>query len=143
MDIKSRTRIILPLMMFGRNRGKDYIPGQSNGLFPSVNHIYINTKTGRKLSPIAESKLEEWKWIARQWAIQNHWKTTENEKVILRLWWYLNDNRKKDTHNAKKLLLDSLEGVIYDNDYYALDRTIDFGIDRENPRIEIEVEVAG
>lgn len=127
-------------MMYGRHRGKDYIPKQCNGLFPSVNHIYINTKHGRKLSSIAEQKLEEWKWIAQQWTIHNHWEMTQHQKIILRLWWYLNDNRIKDTHNAKKLLLDALENVIYDNDYYVLDQTIDFEIDKINPRIEIEIE---
>lgn len=126
-------------MMFGRHRRKDYIPGKDSGLFPSVNHIYINTKHGRKLSTIAEQKLEEWKWIAHNWAVLHEWQITTNEKVTLRIWWHLNDYRKKDTHNAKKLLLDALEGVIYDNDYYVLDQTIDFEIDKQNPRIEIEV----
>lgn len=137
-------RLILPLMMFGRHRGRDYIPGESKGLYPSVNTIYVNTGRGggRRLSTIAEKKQEEWHWLAVKWARENNWKMTENKKVVARMWFYLNDKRRKDTSNAKKLICDALEGVIYDDDYFLLDRTMDFKIDRENPRIEIEFERA-
>lgn len=134
-------RLVLPLMMFGKHRKKVYTPGLDQGLYPSANHIYMNTRHGRKLAPIAEQKLEQWRWLASVWAKENRWQITCNQKVIIRLYFFLNDRRKKDTHNTKKLLLDAMQGVIYDDDYYVLDQTIDFEIDRTNPRIEIEVEV--
>jgi crossover junction endodeoxyribonuclease RusA len=136
------SRLVLPLMMFGKHRGKEYIPGVHQGLFPSANHIYMNTKHGRKLTPIAEKKMIEWKEIADTWALDNNVPYfVSGEKVIIRLWFFLNDNRRKDTHNALKLLLDALEGVIYHDDRWCLPQIIDFEIDRTNPRIEIEVEL--
>lgn len=135
-------RLILPLMMFGRYRGKEYLPGLHPGLFPSANHIYTHTDHGKRLTAIAKQKLDEWQGIAQWWTHQFDWEMKCNQKIIIRLWFYLNDNRRKDTHNVLKLLLDSLEGVIYEDDRWCLPRVMDFEIDKENPRIEIEMEIA-
>lgn len=135
-------KLVLPLMMFGKHRGKEYIPGIHQGLFPSANHIYTHTPKGKRLTAIAEKKLNEWKEQAEVWSLNNNVPYyVSGEKVILRLWFFLNDNRRKDTHNTLKLLLDALEGVIYEDDRYCLPQVIDFEIDRTNPRIEIEVEL--
>ena len=69
----------------------------------------------------------------------NAW-TTARGKVILNLYYYFPDQRKRDTHNTLKLMLDGLEDAgLYENDYYALPRVINFWIDKKNPRVEIEV----
>jgi crossover junction endodeoxyribonuclease RusA len=135
------SRLVLPLMMFGKHRGKQYIEGIDQGLFPSANHIYTHTPKGKRLTKIAENKLEEWRYLTQLWANRYHWPCIGSEKVIIRLYFFLNDNRRKDTHNTLKLLLDALETVIYEDDRMALPQVIDFEIDRTNPRIEIEVEV--
>lgn len=46
-----------------------------------------------------------------------------------------------DTHNREKVLLDALEGVLYQDDRWVLVQEQDFTVDRENPRVEIELEV--
>ena len=45
--------------------------------------------------------------------------------------------RKKS--NGLKLLLDALEKAIYDNDRWALPRIQDWSIDKEQPRVEMEI----
>lgn len=107
------------------------------GTIPSVNHMYMNT---RKLRPEAEVWKEETILLASNWRRKNGWKTATG-KVIVRLWFYFPDRRKRDTHNGLKILLDALEDArIYENDRYALPQIMDFEVDRENPRVEIEFE---
>jgi len=57
--------------------------------------------------------------------------------VVLLLYFYFPNRRKKDTHNTLKVLMDSLEGILYEDDYWALPRIMDFGIDKDNPRLEV------
>jgi crossover junction endodeoxyribonuclease RusA len=117
------------------------------GTAPSVNHMYQNAKVGRRtikvLKPKARAWFEETTLHANLWRTKNKWPTA-NGKVIVRLWYYFPDARRRDTHNTLKALLDALEdGLIYEDDKLALPRIMDYEIDRKNPRIEIEFEVAG
>jgi hypothetical protein len=107
------------------------------GFFPSVNHIYTNTRGGgRKLTKAAQDLFDKWQAIAKLWCHNNDWVMTEKEKVVVEVWAYFPDNQKRDTNNAFKLMMDALEGIIYDNDYYALPRIMDFEIlDKNNPDV--------
>lgn len=114
------------------------------GSIPSVNHMYMNTrakgKGSKKLKPEAEVWKEETVLLASNWRRKNGWKTHPG-KVRVKLWFFHPDRRKRDTHNGLKILLDALEDArIYENDRYALPQIMDFEVDRENPRIEIEFE---
>lgn len=60
-------------------------------------------------------------------------------KIVLDAWFYFPDNRRRDTHNSLKILLDGLEGVIYADDRYVLPRIQDWTIDRQNPRVELKI----
>lgn len=49
--------------------------------------------------------------------------------------------KNADSHNYKKLLLDVLEhGGLVENDSFIMDRTQFIGVDKENPRCEMEFE---
>jgi Holliday junction resolvase RusA-like endonuclease len=131
----------------GKNKGKHKLvyetrdlPMDSTGIFPSANRIYINAGGGvRRLNTAAEDKLKEWHNLSRIWAQKNKWMPRQiGTKVIADMIFYLPDDSIRDTHNVKKLLLDSLEGIIHENDMWILDRTIDFKFDKNSPRIEIE-----
>lgn len=77
---------------------------------------------------------------ATSWRNRNRWRT-EKGKVVVNLWFYFPDKRRRDTHNTFKALLDALEEArIYEDDKYALPRVMDWEVDRENPRLEIEFE---
>ncbi|MEX0596518.1 MAG: hypothetical protein WD512_08445, partial [Candidatus Paceibacterota bacterium] len=51
-------------------------------------------------------------------------------------WIYMN-RQGRDDNNIYKLLNDSLEGVVYENDSRVLTRTQRILIDKDNPRVEV------
>lgn len=111
---------------------------------PSVNHMYINGRIGHRLSRIlsqsAKMWLEESTLRANVWRNQEGWQTS-HYKTIVRLWYYFPDHRRRDTHNTLKILLDCLQAAqIYTDDKYAMPHIMDYQIDKERPRVEIEFE---
>lgn len=54
-------------------------------------------------------------------------------KLVADIYTVFKDHRKRDCHNHCKSELDSLEGIVYDNDYDVLPRYIDTEVDKENP----------
>lgn len=112
---------------------------------PSVNHAYRRVWMGRgekryladKLTDEAEGWMEETAWKAVQAARRGGWRCTTGEKVVVELRVFWPDARRRDIHNLHKLVADSLEGVVYTDDRYALLRDMDFGIDRARPRLEL------
>lgn len=113
---------------------------------PSVNHSHINVRHGRRLMRIRSEAtrqfLVEAAWLARKWSLETRWMVPKpSEKVIVRLWVFWPDKRRRDTDNIWKLTLDSMTGILWADDRQALPRVMDFSVDRENPRVEIEVEV--
>lgn len=115
------------------------------GVFPSVNHMYRNvTIKGRRIrvkTKKAEQVYNDIIILTRYWMRNNGWKTTK-EKVIVRLWFFFPDAKRRDSHNQIKLIADALEDAgIYADDKTALPRVMDVDIDRKNPRIEIEFEL--
>lgn len=79
--------------------------------------------------------------LTKQWINYNKWIQT-SEKVIVRIWFYWKDNRRRDTHNCLKLLLDSLQKAgVYHDDQTALPQIMDYEVNKKNPRIEIEFEL--
>lgn len=75
--------------------------------------------------------------VARAWRKAQGWTPTVGEKVIMRIWTYWPDARYRDTHNLYKVLLDALQGVLYDNDYWVLVRQQDFTVDPDHPRLAL------
>ena len=98
---------------------------------------------GRKyqvLTDEAQAWADEFVIRTNQAIAKNRWQTTVKTKVIVNLWFYFPDHRKRDTHNGIKLIMDCLEQAgVYDNDRYALPRIQDWEVDKDHPRIEIEI----
>lgn len=113
---------------------------------PSLNHAYRNfVKDGRRMR-VTTSAAERFKrdagWLAKAWCQSVRWTVPEpGTKIVMRLWYYWPDRRRMDTHNREKVLLDALEGVLYQDDRWVLVQEQDFAVDRDNPRVEIELEV--
>ena len=68
---------------------------------------------------------------------QNWKKDKESVWYVMDMYFYFQDKRKRDSHNCLKLLMDSLEGLLFTNDYFILPRIQYVTLDRENPRVEI------
>lgn len=119
------------------------------GIPPSVNHMYaiVRMKTGRTINvPTAETKawMEAASLTARVAANCVGWLCQpKGVKVVVNLRFFWPDLRRRDTHNALKAMLDAWEGVLYEDDSYALPRIMDWSVDKANPRIEAEIEVLG
>lgn len=50
---------------------------------------------------------------------------------------YMPDKRIRDSHNMLKLLMDSIEGVLFHNDYCIMPRIQSVELDRKKPRLEM------
>lgn len=111
---------------------------------PSVNHMYLQSRWGGKR--IRTKKAREWfdqaEKIVRNEILNQKWEPTINQKIVLDVLTMFPDRRKRDTNNTAKALCDMLEHAgVYDNDRFALVRYIDYGVDRENPRVEVVIRV--
>jgi len=52
---------------------------------------------------------------------------------------FFKDRRRRDVDNYNKLALDSLEGIVYENDEQVQKLTVEKRISVEDPRIEIKI----
>lgn len=109
---------------------------------PSVNAMYFTTKFGKRVrTKKAKEWFEEAEAITRKAIEEQGWKKTEGQKVVVNVLTMWGDKRRRDTNNLSKSLADMLEHAgVYDNDFYALIRYIDFGVDKDNPRMEMVIK---
>ena len=95
------------------------------GSFPTV---YM-TKEGKNLKELY------------QFLAQNQYKggvmSTECEMVISL---YFKDKRRRDVDNYNKLILDSLEGIVYEDDKQITKLTIEKHISPDSPRVEVKIK---
>lgn len=108
---------------------------------PSVNAMYFTTKFGKRVrTKKAKEWFEEAEAITRKAIEEQGWKKTEGQKVVVNVLTMWGDNRRRDTNNLSKSLADMLEHAgVYDDDCHALVRYIDYGVDKENPRVEMVI----
>lgn len=97
------------------------------GVYPSINHVYVRMAKGRqKYIKPAEELMDKWANIAKMWAKDNDWDVTDEKLVFELIAHFPNDNKKRDTHNAFKMMLDTFEGILYENDSKVLPRVMDY-----------------
>lgn len=108
---------------------------------PSVNHMYFTAKNtnARLLTEKAKAWLVDTSFEAMKQRQRQGWEKSFKEWLYMDLFFFLPDRRKRDTHNTLKILLDGLEGILYENDYYVLPRIQDVSIDPERPRVKIRL----
>ena len=107
------------------------------GVTPSINHMYVG-KYRNTLTAKAKAYIQETQNICVAAMHLYDWKEErENVWYFMDLYFYFPDKRLRDSHNCIKLLLDSLQGVLFTNDYFVKPRIQDVELDRKFPRIEI------
>ncbi len=116
------------------------------GIPPSVNHSHINIRKGDRIMRIRSRETKEYMsdtgWLAKRWMIIAKWKIPDQEKkIIMRMWIYWPDNRRRDADNQVKILQDSLTDILWLDDRQVLPQVMDFTVDKHHPRVEIELEV--
>lgn len=106
---------------------------------PSVNHMYIHKRNGQKiLTTAAKQYIKTIQDLCKKEMKKQNWKKDkESVWYVMDMYFYFQDKRKRDSHNCLKLLMDSLEGLLFTNDYFILPRIQYVTLDRENPRVEI------
>ena len=106
---------------------------------PSVNHMYIHKRNGQKiLTSTAKQYIKTIQDLCKKEIKKQSWKKDkESVWYVMDMYFYFQDKRKRDSHNCLKLLMDSLEGLLFTNDYFVLPRIQYVTLDRENPRVEI------
>jgi crossover junction endodeoxyribonuclease RusA len=111
------------------------------GVTPSVNHLYMNTRGGgKRLTSKAERYIRDSRALINL-AIQEQSWTKPNRSVWLYIdmVFYFDDRRIRDSHNCLKLLLDVMQGIVYQNDYFVLPRIQSVEYDQGNPRVEVKL----
>ena len=130
--------LILPLQFYyEKGRGKNKKSGLAA---PTWNHTYVYRKGRPILTKWAFDYQEKIRAMTKEWAEENNWHMTKKKKVIVNIWVFHPNRIKRDCHNLLKILIDALEGTIFEDDYYALVRIQNFHIDKENPRFELSFE---
>jgi len=106
----------------------------------STNHIYKHTCRGRYASVYMTA---EWKKMKQDYAIQAkmQWSMLEGN-ICMEIHFYFWDKRKHDIDNYNKIVLDSLSGVIYEDDEQIQELHIYKYYDKKNPRIELNIDNA-
>lgn len=108
---------------------------------PSQNHAFFTAKNGmRILKKEAKEYIKTHRQQIKEEIKKQGWTMEEgNVWYYLKLTYYFPDRRKRDWHNTLKVLLDMLEGLVYKNDYFVLIKDVSVKLDKNNPRLEIEV----
>lgn len=108
----------------------------------SVNTMYVNTKRGgKRLSAKAEQYFYDSRRTVVKEMINQNWHTEEdNVWHNVTVDYFFPDNKKRDSHNYGKLLLDLMENLVYGNDRYVKLQTGCVKLDCENPRIIVTIE---
>jgi crossover junction endodeoxyribonuclease RusA len=89
----------------------------------------------RFLTNDAKENKESIGWEAR---MQYRGKPISDPVVVkVSLWW--SDRRRHDLDNIKGLL-DALTGILWDDDSQIVELLITKGVDKQNPRVEIEFQ---
>lgn len=75
-----------------------------------------------------------------QWQLKSQWKKKPLKRDIdMRVELFFGDKRKRDVDNYNKLLMDSMSGIVYEDDVQIQSLLIIKNYDKKNPRIEIEI----
>lgn len=106
---------------------------------PSVNHMYYNTRGGgKRLTHQAEDYIRVSRGLINLAVEEQNWlKQRKATWYYIDLVFFMPDRRIRDSHNCLKLLLDVMQGIIFDNDYYVMPRIQGVEYDVDNPRLEV------
>ena len=106
----------------------------------SVNHLYSFRRGKRFMTKKGIKYMQDVGLIASS-AIHKQKYKVEEEGVwlIVELKYYFADLRRRDCHNMHKIVMDSLEQIVFKDDRWVLVQDKFVGLDRDNPRIEVVV----
>lgn len=109
------------------------------------NHMYVNRMIKKRIVRVLNADAQKWMASIRKYTIeevelQGWYMETNDTWYTVDMVFYMPDKITRDNHNCFKLLFDTLEGVVFKNDYYIMPNVLGVKLDRENPRVEIIVK---
>lgn len=97
-------------------------------MYRCFNGRYLKSKKGRETS---EELI---------WEIRSEWKGNElKSSVALNILLYFGDKRRRDIDAYLKILLDSMQGIVYENDSQVTELHVFKLYDKNDPRVEIGI----
>ena len=107
---------------------------------PTENHAYIITYNRKR---ILTKEAKDWQVDAGYRAIyakrKQGWSLSQDEWLVMELYFFFPNRLMRDSHNMLKVLLDAFEGILYANDRYVLPRIMEVMYDKQDPRLEIHL----
>lgn len=112
----------------------------------SVNTLYATMCRGnfpnRYMTAKGKAQKEDYGYQVLQQVKKTKWKMTDKPlSVSIEL--YLPDKRKNDIDNFNKIIFDSLTGIVWNDDSQIQRLFITKEYDKENPRVELSVNIYG
>lgn len=106
---------------------------------PSVNKLWIIKRDGKRaLTAHARQYMSNIRAYSMLIVDESSWKiTSRDEWVYMDLVFYFPDRIIRDSHNCIKVLMDGLEGVVFENDYALMPRIQAVELDEFNPRVVV------
>jgi len=105
----------------------------------STNHIYKSMCRGKFASVYMSKDGKDLK-ESYQWQLKSQYKGKPLKTDIdLRIELFFGDNRKRDIDNYNKIVIDSLTGILFEDDSQIQSLLIIKNKDLKNPRVEIQL----
>lgn len=106
---------------------------------PSVNSMYVNTRGGgRELSKKAEVYVRQSRALINLAIEEQYWLMQARATWLYAdMVFFMPDRKVRDSHNMLKLLMDVMQGTVYENDCFVMPRIQSVEYDKENPRVEV------
>lgn len=110
---------------------------------PSKNKSHKNLSVRRRVRTFETlDYFNEAGWTAKAWMMANHVSMIpKGQKIFMRYWVFWPDARIRDPGNVIEALSDSLKGIVFYDDQFVLPQAMDYAIDRDKPRVEVEFEM--
>lgn len=106
---------------------------------PSINAMYVGKRGGGKiLSKKSKNYVRDARALINVAIEEQRWVMPDRHVwLYIDMVFYFPDRRVRDSHNCLKLLLDVMEGYLYENDCFVLPRIQSVEYDKDNPRVDM------
>jgi len=105
----------------------------------STQTIYRSACRGRFPTRYMTKRGKELKALYQSEAKKQYKKKIVSTDCALEVTLFFKDKRRRDVDNFNKIILDALEGVVYEDDKQIQKLTITKDYSKENPRVEIKI----
>jgi len=107
----------------------------------SVNHYLGNFVQGKRVVRFKTKKAKDYQKLIE--SLYEHKTLTKDKQLKVNIKLYFGDKRRRDIDNYNKTILDSMEGIVYEDDCQIKKLVVEKFVDKDNPRVEITIMEVG